>query len=87
MRCRGFYKIYSSNEIIKLCTVRQAVDRYKIGRTSLMQLAERENAVRRFGRSVRIDVEVLDKAIEQDKRIVFVLLSGVPVPAVPICAA
>jgi len=58
-------KAQFSNEIIKLCTVRQAVDRYKIGRTSLMQLAERENAVRRFGRSVRIDVGVLDKAIEQ----------------------
>lgn len=54
-----------SNEIIKLCTVQQAIERYKIGRTSLMQLAERENAVRRFGRSVRIDVQVLDKAIEQ----------------------
>lgn len=30
-----------------------------------MQLAERENAVRRFGRSIRINIEVLDKAIEQ----------------------
>lgn len=58
-------KAQFSNEITKLCTVQQAVERYKIGRTSLIQLAERENAVRRFGRSVRIDVQVLDKAIEQ----------------------
>ena len=58
-------KAQFSNAITKLCTVQQAVERYKIGRTSLMQLAERENAVRRFGRSVRIDVQMLDKAIEQ----------------------
>lgn len=40
-----------------------AMERYKLGRTALMQLAESENAIRRFGRSVRIDIEVLDKAI------------------------
>lgn len=54
-----------SNEVIKLATVKQATERYKLGRNSLMELADRENAVRRFGRSVRIDIEVLDKAIEQ----------------------
>lgn len=52
-----------TNRVIKLATVPQAVERYKLGRTALMQLAESENAVRRFGRSVRIDVEVLDAAI------------------------
>ena len=53
-----------SNDITKLATVPQAKERYKLGRTKLMQIAEDNNAVRRFGRSVRIDIEVLDKAIE-----------------------
>lgn len=53
-----------SNTITKLATIPQAVERYKLGRTKLMEIAENENAVRRFGRSVRIDVPVMDKAIE-----------------------
>lgn len=52
-----------TNRVVKLATIPQAVERYKLGRTSLMQLAESENAVRRFGRAVRIDIEVLDAAI------------------------
>ena len=54
-----------SNTVIKLATVAQAIERYKLGRASLMKLAENENAVRRFGRAVRVDVGILDKAIEQ----------------------
>ena len=53
------------NEITKLATVPQAVERYKLGRTKLMEIAGNENAIRRFGGAVRIDVQVLDKAIEQ----------------------
>ena len=53
-----------SNSISKLATVEQAKDRYKLSRNLLMQIAENENAVRRFGRSVRIDIPVMDKAIE-----------------------
>ncbi len=54
-----------NDTITKLATIEQAKERYKLGRNKLMEIAENENAVRRFGRSVRIDVEVLDKAIEQ----------------------
>ena len=54
---------YSSN-VVKLATVKQAKERYKLSRNLLMQIAEDNNAVRRFGRSVRIDVLVMDKAIE-----------------------
>jgi hypothetical protein len=53
-----------SNEITKLATVEQAKERYKLSRNTLIKIAEENNAVRRFGRSVRIDVEVFDKAIE-----------------------
>jgi hypothetical protein len=52
-----------SNDLTKLATVKQAVERYKLGKTKLMEVAEDNNAVRRFGRAVRIDVEVMDKAI------------------------
>lgn len=54
-----------SNEVIKLATVKQATERYKLGRNLLMKLAENENAVRHFGRAVRIDVQKLDRAIEE----------------------
>lgn len=52
-----------SKDITKLATVPQAVDRYKLSRNTLMRIAESENAVRRFGRSVRIDIPAMDKAI------------------------
>lgn len=52
-----------SNEITKLATVEQAKDRYKLSRNMLMQIAENENAVHRFGRAIRIDIPKLDKAI------------------------
>ena len=48
----------------KLATVQQARQRYKMCRNTLMRIAEDKNAVRRFGRLVRIDIEVLDKATE-----------------------
>lgn len=54
-----------SDSIVKLATVTQAIERYKLGRNSLMRLATDENAIRHFGRSVRIDVQVLDRAIER----------------------
>lgn len=54
-----------SDNVTRLATVPQAKERYKIGRTKLMQIAEDNNAVRRFGRSVRIDVLLMDKAIEK----------------------
>lgn len=47
----------------KLSTVPVACDRYMLGRAKLMEIAEQENAIRRFGRSVRIDIAVMDKAI------------------------
>lgn len=52
-----------SNNISKLATVEQAKERYKLSRNLLLAVAEKENAVRRFGRAVRIDVQTMDKAI------------------------
>lgn len=53
-----------TNKIEKLATVAQATERYKLGRTKLMQIAEANGAVRRIGRAVRIDIPQMDKAIE-----------------------
>ena len=36
----------------------------KLSRNLLLDVAEKENAVRRFGRAVRIDIQIMDKAIE-----------------------
>ena len=52
-----------SNNVTKLATVPQAVERYKLSRNTLMRIADDENAVRRFGRAVRIDIQIMDKAI------------------------
>lgn len=55
-----------SDVLTKLATDRQAMDRYKICRATLMKLAEESHAIRRFGRSVRFDIEVLDREIEKN---------------------
>lgn len=52
-----------SNNVSKLATVEQAKERYKLSRNLLLDVAEKENAVRRFGRAVRIDVQIMDRAI------------------------
>lgn len=52
-----------SDTITKLATVPQAIERYKLGRTKLMEIAEENCAVRRIGRAVRIDVPAMDDAI------------------------
>lgn len=52
-----------SNNVTKLATVPQAVERYKLSRNTLMRIADDEKAVRRFGRAVRIDIQIMDDAI------------------------
>lgn len=54
-----------SDNVTKLATVSQAVERYKLSRNTLMRIADNENAIRRFGRAVRIDISVMDKAIAE----------------------
>lgn len=57
------------NELLtKLATVQQARERYKLSRNSLMKIATEAGAIRRFGRSVRIDIETLDKAVNENFR-------------------
>lgn len=56
-----------SNDLSKMATVPQAIERYKVSRLTLMKFAEKYNALVRFGRSVRIDIEKFDAGIEEDK--------------------
>lgn len=54
-----------SKEIVKLATVDEAMTRYKLSRSSVMRYATKANAVRKIGRSVRIDVDVMDQYIKE----------------------
>lgn len=54
---------YSDN-VSKLATVPQAVERYKLSRGKIVEIAEQANAIRRFGRAVRIDIQKMDEALE-----------------------
>ena len=56
-----------SDNLSKLATVKQARERYKVSRLTLMKYAEKYDAVVRFGKSVRIDIEKFDAGIEEDK--------------------
>lgn len=57
-----------SNEIGRLATIPQAKERYKLGRAKIMEVAQQSDAIRRFGRAVRIDIEVMDQAIDAQRR-------------------
>lgn len=54
-----------NERISKFCTVNEGMERYRLGRNHLMQLAEEHRAVRRFGRSVRIDARLLDEVFDR----------------------
>lgn len=53
-----------SNVVTKYATINQASERYKLGRTKLMEIARKEECLRYFGRAPRIDVPKLDRALE-----------------------
>ena len=57
---------YSSEitERTKLITYEQASERYQLGRTSLIRIANECGAIRKIGRSVRLNLDVMDEAIE-----------------------
>lgn len=54
-----------SSDITKLATVEQAKDRYKLSRNALVKIAEDAKALKKIGRSVRIDVGILDAYIDK----------------------
>ena len=56
-----------SNILTKLATPPMACERYKLSRSKLMEIAEKADAIRRFGRSVRVDIEKMDCYLENMK--------------------
>ena len=56
-----------SAELSKLSTVPQAEERYKISRKTLMKHASDIGAVVRFGKSVRINIEKMDKYVDSQR--------------------
>lgn len=59
-------KKYSSEitENTKYITFEKASERYQLGRTSLIRIANECGAIRKIGRSVRLNLDVMDEAIE-----------------------
>lgn len=53
---------YTDN-ITKLATVKQAMERYKISRPTLYNLAKEHNSFVKIGKCTRIDCDTLDKAL------------------------
>ena len=54
-----------SDDLSKLATVKQGTERYKVSRGTLMKYADQFDALVRFGRSVRIDIEKFDNGLDQ----------------------
>ena len=52
------------DNVSKLSTVPQAIERYKISRKTLMKYAKDLDAVVRFGRSVRINCTKMDAYVD-----------------------
>lgn len=53
-----------SDEITKFATVDQARERYKLSRDTVVKLAKEADAVRKIGRSIRIDIPTMDSAVD-----------------------
>lgn len=54
-----------TNTITKYATVNMATERYKLSKALIIMLAKKYHALIRIGRSVRIDIEKLDKALDE----------------------
>ena len=50
--------------ITKYATVKMATERYKLSKASVIKMAKKHHALIRIGRSVRIDIEKLEKALD-----------------------
>ena len=54
-----------SADITKFATIDMAKERYKLSRATVVNLAEKNNALIHIGRCVRIDVQKLDKELDK----------------------
>lgn len=52
---------------LNLATVKEAMKRYRVSRTTMMKIAKESKALRKIGKSVRIDIDVMDQYIKKDR--------------------
>lgn len=55
---------YVNSDIVKYATVSEAMQRYRLSRSLLMKVANDNKALRKIGRAVRVDIKILDEAME-----------------------
>lgn len=55
---------YTSSGIVKFATIDECKKRYRLSRNTIMKVASDNNALRKIGTCVRVDVTKLDGALE-----------------------
>ena len=56
--------IYDTNKPVKYCTIPEASERYRLSRFLLLKILDGTDAIKRFGKAVRIDVTIADKLLD-----------------------
>lgn len=56
--------IYDTNKPVKYCTIPEASERYRLSRFLLLKILGETDAIKHFGKSVRVDVTVADKLLD-----------------------
>ena len=64
-RKRKMNKPKYTSDVTKFATVKMATERYKLSKASVIIMAKQCHALIHIGRSVRIDIEKLDKALDE----------------------
>ena len=49
---------------VKYATVPEAMQRYRLGKNTLMNILRNTSALKRFGRVLRVDIESADKILD-----------------------
>ena len=49
---------------VKYATVPEAMQRYRLGKNTLMNILKDTSALKRFGRVIRVDIGVADKILD-----------------------
>ena len=56
--------IYDTNKPVKYCTIPEASERYRLSRFLLLKILDGTDAIKHFGKSVRVDITVADKLLD-----------------------
>ena len=56
--------IYDTHKPVKYCTIPEASERYRLSRFLLLKILGETDAIKHFGKSVRIDITIADKLLD-----------------------